>query len=167
MAPLRWPEDANRLDMELMRESPVSLYRSRDVLQEHCCWLSRHGYRVHLLDCSGWRSEDDFHDAASRTLGFPDYYGRNLDAFNDCLCGIDIPEESGVVLAFRAFDVLHRLSPDRAWHILDIIARWSRFFLLIGKRLMALVQSDDADLRIKPVGARPVILNIEERRKEI
>jgi hypothetical protein len=53
MAPLRWPEDTNRLDMELMRESPVSLYRSRDVLQEQCSWLSRHGYLIHLLDCSG------------------------------------------------------------------------------------------------------------------
>jgi hypothetical protein len=70
-------------------------------------------------------------------------------------------------LAFLSFDVLHRLSPERAWHILDIIARWSRFFLLISKRLMVLVQSDDADLRIKPLGARPIVLNIEERRKEM
>jgi hypothetical protein len=85
MAPLRWPEDANRLDFDLLRESPVTLYRSREVLAEHLAWLRRHGYAVHELDCSGWSSEADFHDAVSRTLGFPGYYGRNLDAFNDCL----------------------------------------------------------------------------------
>ena len=32
MAPLRWPEHANRLDFDLLRESPVTLYRSREVL---------------------------------------------------------------------------------------------------------------------------------------
>src|SRR5262245_57786464 len=124
MAPLRWPEDAERLDFELVRESPVTLYRSRGVLAEHLAWLRRHGYVIHEFDCSGWSSEEEFHDAALRTLGFPGYYGRNLAAFNDCLCGIAVPEENGTDLAFRSFDVLHRISPERAWHILDIIARW-------------------------------------------
>jgi hypothetical protein len=167
MAPLRWPEDARRLDFDLLRESPVTLYRSREVLAEHVAWLRRHGYAVHEFDCSGWSSEADFHDAAARSLGFPGYYGRNLDAFNDCMCGIEVPEEGGTALAFLAFDVLHRLSPERAWHVLDIVARWSRFLLLTGRRLMALVQTDDPGLRVKPVGARPVLLNSEERGREM
>jgi RNAse (barnase) inhibitor barstar len=167
MAPLRWPEDRSRLDFDLLRESPVTLYRSREVLAEHVAWLRQHSYAVHEFDCSGWSSEEDFHDAASQMLGFPSYYGRNLDAFNDCLCGIAVPEEGGIVLAFRSFDVLHRLLPKPAWHILDIVARWSRFFLLTGRRMMALVQSDDPGLRIEPVGARPVRLNDEERRREM
>src|SRR4051794_16144339 len=125
MATLRWPEDANRLDFQLLRESPVTRYHCRDVLEEHLAWLGQHAYLLHRFDCSGWRSEGDFHDAVSRILGFPDYYGRNLDAFNDCLCGIEVPEEGGTVLAFVSFEVLYRLSPERAWHILDIVAHWS------------------------------------------
>ncbi len=166
MAPLRWPEDRSRLDFDLLRESPVTLYRSRDVLAEHVAWLRQHHYVVHEFDCSGWSSEEDFHDAASSTLGFPSYYGRNLDAFNDCLCAIAVPEEGGTVLAFRSFDVFQRLCPGPAWHILDIVARWSRFFLLTGRRMMALVQSDDPGLRVEPVGARPVLLNNDEQRRE-
>jgi hypothetical protein len=145
----------------------VTLYRSREVLAEHLAWLRGHDYAVHEIDCSGWKSEADFHDAVSRTLGFPNYYGRNLDAFNDCLCGIEVPEEGGTVLAFLAFDVLHGLSPERAWHVLDIVARWSRFFLLTGRRLMALVQTEDPGLQVKPVGARPVLLNGDERGREV
>jgi hypothetical protein len=120
----------------------------------------------HFTSFAGRKSEEDFHDAASSTLGFPSYYGRNLDAFNDCLCGIAVPEEGGTALAFRSFDVLYRLSPRSAWHILDIVARWSRFFLLTGRRMMALVQSDDPGLRVEPVGARPVLLNKDEQRRE-
>src|SRR5262245_5876455 len=134
MPHLRWPEDANRLDFELLRDSAVTLGRSREVLAEHAAWLRRHGYLV------------------------PAYYGRNLDAFNDCLCGVEVPEEGGMALAFLSFDVLHRLSPERAWHVLDIVARWSRFFLLTGRRLMALVQTDAPRFQVKPVGARPVLL---------
>lgn len=166
MTHLRWPEDAWRLDFELMRESPVTLYRSREVLAEHVAWLRRHGYLVHEIDCTGWSSEEDFHDAISTKLAFPAYYGRNLDAFNDCLCGVEVPEEAGMALAFLSFDVFHKFSPERAGHVLDIVARWSRFFLLTGRRLMALVQTDDPGLRVKPVGARPVVLNGEERSKE-
>jgi hypothetical protein len=78
-----------------------------------------------------------------------------------------VAEEGGTALAFRAIDVLHRLSPERAWHVLDIVARWSRFFLLTGRRLMALVQTNDPGLHVKPVGARPVPLNNEEWRREM
>jgi RNAse (barnase) inhibitor barstar len=165
MAPLRWPEDANRLDFDLLRESPVTLYHSREVLAEHLAWLRNNGYTIHEFDCSGWSTEEDFHDAASRTLGFPGYYGRNLAAFNDCLCAIKVPEEGGTVLAFRSFDVFHRNTLGGAWHILDIVARWSRYFLLTGRRLMALIQSDDPKFRVEPVGARPILLNTEERRR--
>jgi hypothetical protein len=62
MAPLRWPEDRRRLDFDLLRESPVTLYRSREVLAEHVAWLRLHGYAVHEFDCSGWSSEEDFHE---------------------------------------------------------------------------------------------------------
>jgi hypothetical protein len=167
MASLRWPEDAGRLDFELMRESPVTLYRSLDVLHEHVAWLRRHGYLVHEFDCSGWRSEEDFHAAVGRNPAFLGYTGRNVNAFNDRLCQIEVPEQGGTALAFLSFDVLHRLSPRHAWHVLDVVARWSRSFLLAGRRLMALVQSNDPGLRVEPVGARPVLLNGEERRTEM
>src|SRR5262249_10429536 len=88
MAAFCWPEDAGRLDVELLRETSVSLYFSREVLAEHVGWLREHGYLVHSFDCSTWAAEDDFHAEASRVLGFPDYYGHNLAAFKDCLCAV-------------------------------------------------------------------------------
>ncbi len=163
MASFRWPNDAARLDFELLREAAVSLYFSHQVLSEHVEWLGQHGYTVHFFDASDWRSEDDFHEAIQRVL-FPAYGGRNLNAFNDWICRIEVPEEGGVVLAFLAFDTLFRAEPEGAWHVLDILAKWSRFFLLTGRRLLTLVQSDDADLgnKLKPVGGRPILLNRPE-----
>jgi RNAse (barnase) inhibitor barstar len=50
---------------------------------------------IHLtFDLYGIKSEDDFHDRAAEVFGFPQYYGRNQDAFWDCIG--DFVEETNV-----------------------------------------------------------------------
>jgi hypothetical protein len=46
--------------------------------------------------------------------------------------------------------------------LLDIFATQSRAHLLFGRRLFAMVQSDDPRLSIGPVGAAPVTWNRRE-----
>lgn len=36
------------------------------------------------------------HDALAEAFGFPEYYGRNLDALHDCLC--EIGEDTAIVM---------------------------------------------------------------------
>lgn len=38
---------------------------------------------------SGW---DSFHDTFAQALGFPDFYGRNMDAWIDCMTYLDDPD---------------------------------------------------------------------------
>ena len=162
MAAFRSPEDWERLDWMLLQCSPVTRYLSRRALGDHLGWLQQHQYRVYSFDCSAWASEEDFHTEVSRVLGFPGYYGRNLNAFNDCLSDLDVPDAGGVALVFVAFDTLYRKSPEWSWAILDIIAGNSRRYLLTGQRLLALVQSDDSHIPLKEVGACPVMVNPTE-----
>ena len=42
-------------------------------------------------------SRDDLHDALSRQLSLPEYYGRNLDALYDCLTDSSEPTELHLV----------------------------------------------------------------------
>ena len=50
---------------------------------------------------------DNFHDVFAATLGFPDFYGRNMDAWLDCLTYRD--EDDGMASAVMApGDVLTR-----------------------------------------------------------
>ena len=39
---------------------------------------------------TGW---DSFHTVFAETFGFPDFYGRNMDAWIDCLTSLDSPED--------------------------------------------------------------------------
>jgi hypothetical protein len=36
---------------------------------------------------------DSFHDVFAEAFGFPDFYGRNMDAWVDCLTSLDLPSD--------------------------------------------------------------------------
>lgn len=40
-----------------------------------------------IIDGSLIKDEKSFHDVVANVFSFPDYYGRNLDAFWDCISG--------------------------------------------------------------------------------
>lgn len=156
------PADLNRLDYRLLLNGAVHLYHRPEVLAEDLAWFRAHAYEVYSCDCSRWQSEADLHDDIARTLAFFDGYGRNLDALNDSLGDLAVPDDGGVVFHLAHFDCFAAQYPRVAWALLDIIADNSRRFLLRGRRLLALVQSDDPRLEVAPVGASGVGWNPKE-----
>ena len=41
--------------------------------------------REYAIDCRKMTSRAEAHDHLAEVFGFPEYYGRNLDALHDCL----------------------------------------------------------------------------------
>ncbi|MGD9633318.1 MAG: barstar family protein [Pirellulales bacterium] len=164
MAIFHGDDDYQRLDWMLLQNGAVSLYHRVEILAEDVAWLAAHGYVVHDFDCAAWDSQDHFHDAVSTELDFPGWYGRNFSAFNDCLCDIEIPDEGGCALVFRRYDHFTAREPQPAQWILEAIQDNSRILSLWGKRLLALLQSDDPRLefQLRPVGACSVSWNRRE-----
>ncbi len=153
----------DRLDYQLLQNGAVSLYFSEEILQEDCQWLKTHEYKVRGLDASNWLREDVFHADVKRVLGFPDYYGNNMNAFNDCLSELDINSEGGYAIALVHFDKFFIALPDRAKAVLDIIETNSRRFLITGQRLLALVQTDNPRAYYEHVGCITPSWNPRER----
>jgi RNAse (barnase) inhibitor barstar len=151
-----------RLDLQLLQSSAVTLYHKPSLLAQDVLCLQQFGYRLYTLDAALWRSAADFHAAARRELAFPEYYAANLASWIDCLGELDVPYEGGVVMQFRHFDAFARSDPTFAHTLLDSIESTSRRFLLLGQRLLALVQSDDPRIRFDRIGAVPVNWNPRE-----
>jgi RNAse (barnase) inhibitor barstar len=156
------PDTWGRIDWLLMQNGPVSLYWREAYLDEDLRWLKEHGYRVDSFDASAWNSEVQMHRDFARTLAFPEYYGLNLDALNDCLSDLEIADESGRVVVLRHFDTFANRISNVAWTVLDILANRSRTFMLYGLRFVVVVQSDDATINLSPVGASTVNWNHRE-----
>jgi RNAse (barnase) inhibitor barstar len=149
-------------DYFLMRDGAIVMYYRPQVLDQDIEWLKSRDYRVVQFDCTTWETEKDMHHALAQSLGFPQAPYPNLDGLNDYLSDIDVPENGGLVLVFRRYDSFDANYHSTAWHVLDILARMSRFFLLFGKRLMVLIQSDDPHIKFDPVGRYPVSWNSKE-----
>jgi hypothetical protein len=62
-----------------------------------------------------------FHDVFQTVLGFPEFYGRNMDAWIDCMTSLDRPDDgmsavtvgTGELLAMRIGDELRLRCPEQ------------------------------------------------------
>jgi RNAse (barnase) inhibitor barstar len=151
-----------RLDLSLLQNSPVALYFRPEVLEEDMARLRGEGYKLDEFDCTKWITEADFHAEVATYFAFPDYYGRNLNAFNDCIADIEVSAAGGRAIVLRRFDSYSQREPRVAQDILDIMASASWHCLLLGRRLLTIVQSDDPRIAFETVGAHPVMWNPRE-----
>ena len=133
------------------------------MLSQDLAWLRHQRYVIHEFDAASWTSPADFHAAVKRRARIPGVLFRsNLASWIDCLAELPVPDESGTALVFRRYDAFARSQPQFAQTILDSLETTSRRFLLTGRRLIAMVQSDDPRIRFERVGAMPVTWNPRE-----
>ena len=156
------PDEPQRLDWKLLERGAIALYNKGSVLSADIGWFRQQQYVIRELNGTTWTTPQEFHADAQRVLGFPEYYAKNLASWVDCLPELSVPDEGGLLLVFRRYDVFAKAQPQLAQTILDSIESTSRRFLLTGRRLIALVQSDDPRIRFERVGALPVTWNPRE-----
>ncbi len=162
------PDQSADVAFNLMINTFVSLFWRAELLDETIRWLRDHDYDVARLDAARWTSEAGLHRDFASALNFPDYYGENLDALNDCLRGVanyefgTSPKATGLAVVLTGYDSFTALFPRVAHQVLDIIAKQARDAMLIGHRMLGLVQSNDPDIDFEPVGATPVLWNPAE-----
>jgi hypothetical protein len=126
--------DSDRLDYRLMIRSPIRLLYSRELLAEIVRWLREAGYEVVEVDASQSGS------------------GRLLAA------------RSVSYWVLTGFDVFANAHIDDARILLDTVAGpcWSS--LVVGRRAMCLVQTDDPSLKLGRIGVWPSFLSDWELR---
>lgn len=155
-------EEWQRLDWRLLRNSSITLYYNPLILDADVAWFVEQSYRTVHFRASDHGTSERVLAALGQALEFPEYYGRNLDAFNDCLSDIEVPDGGGLLLVLHDFDAFAAAFGDVAQALLDICADNSRQFLLTGRRFVILVHSTDPRIRFDPVGATPVSWNPQE-----
>ncbi|RAG85884.1 barnase inhibitor [Streptacidiphilus pinicola] len=146
----------------------MTLYWRQEVFDRTVERLREQHFAVVEVDASGWTTVDAMHQDLAVALDFPDYYGHNLDALNDCLRDVvageyGVPADSvGFVLAFTHYDRFARGCPREAQIVLDILADHGRAAAVRRQRVLGLVQSDDPEITFEPVGATGVEWNPAE-----
>jgi len=139
------------LDVEILLDGSLCLYHSENVLDKDLEWFKLNNYTINDIDTINWTIKKAHLDL-KETLRFPDYYGENLDAFNDCLGDIYADNYKGQVIVFRNFDKIYHKEKQFCDHLLDIIATQSREWLVSGHRLIGLIQVNETAIEFSRVG---------------
>ena len=58
------------------------------------------------IDATRIRDWDSFHAVFRETMGFPDFYGANMNAWNDCMTSLDDPAAGMTALHVQSGGVL-------------------------------------------------------------
>lgn len=160
MAPFRLRHDElqHELPWRLMQNGPVTKYWRREYFEEDLAELIGREYWVPRFDCSKWHSEREMHDALRTGLRLPDHTSHNFDALSYSLTDAPVPDRSGLMLALDNFT-----DANRSDTLLDVLAGASRWWLLFGRILGALLRTDDATYDGGKVGATPLNWNVREQ----
>ena len=145
---------------QLLLNGCVKLFWKNEILYQFIADISQEGFEIYIFDCSKWNSRNYHKDLAS-VLHFPNYYGKNLNAFDDCLSDV-VPDGIGFVLVFKNYDIFSKRDLKAAYDILDIIQNNSWRFLLEDIKLIAFVQSNDAKIDFPNLGGMSAEWNNKE-----
>ena len=156
------------MDFLLIQNGFIKLFHQRAILDGTVSWLRGHRYKVVQVDAAAWQSQADLHQNIAQALDFPDYYGSNLAALNDCLSDVAVqtygwtPTDTGLVLVIDGYETFEGRDAPIAHYLLDIFARQATYAAPFGHRMMCLVRTGDPELEIPLVGGLSVAWNHRE-----
>lgn len=111
------------IDMLLSGELAPGVYQL-DMSQRPtaiCRQVNVHGWRCFYLDGRTMVNKQSVLEETARVMSFPDYYGHNWDALEECITDLSWIEESGCVLLYDHAAVLVAQHPDVWATLFDIV----------------------------------------------
>jgi RNAse (barnase) inhibitor barstar len=154
--------DQQRLDWSILRDGGISLYLRKEILKEDIQQLKSYGYKIVEFNCAGWTSTDQMHSAFEDALLFPPYYGRNLDALNDCIReDINVPDTGGLSIVLRNADRCSQIRREFE-QALSILTAAARHHMLFGHRFLTLVQVSNPRESFEHLGCIGAVWNNKE-----
>jgi len=77
-------------------------------------------WRLYALDGKKITDKKTFLAQIAREMEFPDYFGKNWDALNDCLTDMPWSQGHGYIVLFQAPDRMYKKSPQDMAVALDV-----------------------------------------------
>lgn len=125
-------------------EPGIYRFASRIPVDQVCDAVEQAGWRCVCVDARGIASGSAFLDVFASALRFPDYFGRNWDAFEECLADLSwqsFDGTKGIVIVLDRPDDFARSQPDE-WAIArDVLASAVAAHAQTGRPLIVLLRA--------------------------
>ena len=97
-------------------------------------------------------SKASFLNHAALTLHFPEYFGANWDAFEDCMTDLEWLKATGYVLLYDHTDSFAQHAPEQFATALELLHAISQFWANQGKPMLVLLRGERRPPGIAAVG---------------
>jgi len=147
-------DDTDRLDWDLLQKGAVNLYFKSELFDDAIQSLKDLGYHIIRLR---FDSPDHFKNDLSLALKWEEQFGYfpwndSLDALNDGFRGEPFNSAANAAFCIENFQACVSYDNYMATTLLTIIERTSRDYLLFGKRLIGLIQTNDPNFHRDGLG---------------
>ncbi len=156
-------ESENEPDFKYLEHVGVTFFIRKKLLESAVSELSGLGYHVIRLH---FDNHDQFDQLIADQFKWKEQFGyepwnRSFDALNDGLRGEPFNTSDKSVICIEDYERLDA-AYNSAWHFLDLIEHHSREYLLFGKRLVGLIQTNDSNFDPPEIGMRQPKWNRDE-----
>lgn len=115
---------------------------------------SERGLGLFELDAEGVKAKEAFLKLAAAKLDFPDYFGENWDAFEDCLTDLSWQQAKGYIILVKSVDGFAATSPDDFATAVDIFNEAAEFWAGQRRVMLVLLQGNAGpEVSLEPVTA--------------
>jgi RNAse (barnase) inhibitor barstar len=99
------------------------------------------GMNLFILDGSRTRNKQEFLEHAAAVFGFPGYFGKNWDAFTDCLTDMSWVDGGGFLIVFIETGQFAKYAPQEFDAVLEIFQEAAEYWQTEGKTFLALLDN--------------------------
>lgn len=144
------------LDIRTLAYGPVAKYYDKGLWETDLTWYEEQGYKTYFFDASKWYTIDDFYSDLHEKFEFASYFGRNWGAVDDLISEVDRGKSGNVLVAIENYDAWYREDKPNAQIFLEVLADQTYSYLVHGRKLVTLIQSNDPKLNVKEVGSKRI-----------
>jgi RNAse (barnase) inhibitor barstar len=105
-----------------------------------------HRFNFFYIKGEGIKNKETFLKISGEALGFPDYYGKNWDAFEECIRDFGWCRAEGYLVLYDHFEAFARNAPGEFKIALAIFRSAIKYWKETNKISMYLLLKDDEDL---------------------
>ncbi|WP_394775306.1 barstar family protein [Flavobacterium sp.] len=143
--PVTW----GRLDYEIISRGFLKPYSDDEALKEDTYWLKSEDYKVIEFNCLDLSDKEIMHNTLHAQFDFPNYYGHNWDALQECLNEIEITD-NGLVVVFNSLD---KINNKIAYNLIDIFVSSAQRHRIFSEILLILIKVENRNFTLNPFGA--------------
>jgi RNAse (barnase) inhibitor barstar len=122
----------------------AGVYRTSIAADELIAAGKTVGLQVVRLSLSGARDKESLLDRFAKALRFPAHFGRNWDAFHDCLCDLDWLGDKGLLLLVSGAKDFVEANEEGFHTAVEILHGAAEFWRERKKSFWVLIDVDDA-----------------------